>query len=90
MFDNTSTSGPERRKRGRRRVLKRAQIVLNDGGPAISCTVRNLSDWGACLQVPSQIIIPNTFDIQFDPTSVFRCRTIWRKATEIGVEFDYT
>jgi PilZ domain len=88
MFENTS--GPERRRIARRRVSKSAHIVLNDGGPAISCEVRNLSDLGACLEVPNQISIPNTFDIQFDPSSVFRCRTIWRNATEIGVAFDYT
>jgi len=39
----------EHRSTPRRRVLKAATIAF--GGGAISCTVRNLSDYGASLDV---------------------------------------
>jgi hypothetical protein len=82
------TSLPERRRLTRRHVLKAAHIDLNNGGAAISCMVRNLSDLGACLEVPNHTCIPNAFALLFDHASVFQCRVVWRKATQIGVLFD--
>ena len=67
----------------RTRVLKGAQIVFKGR----SCVVRNLSDRGACLKVESPIGIPDTFDLVLDNEPVRSCRVIWRKATELGVEF---
>jgi hypothetical protein len=49
--------------------------------------VRNLSDRGACLKVESPVGIPDTFDLVLDNAPVRSCRVIWRKATELGVEF---
>ena len=79
---------PERRRLARRQVLKAAHIDLNDGGVAISCIARNLSDLGACLEVPNHTCIPDAFALLFDHASVFQCRVVWRKATQIGVVFD--
>jgi len=42
---------PEQRQHPRRRTLKAGRIVLNQGFSVLSCTVRNLSDGGACLEV---------------------------------------
>ena len=77
----------ERRKAARHRVLKGAHIVFKGHGAAIDCTVRNLSDGGACLKVESPIGIPDTFDLVLDDASIRPCRVTWRKATQIGVEF---
>ncbi|HEX3494381.1 MAG TPA: PilZ domain-containing protein [Methylocella sp.] len=79
----------ERRNKARRRALKGARIVLEGHWAAIDCTVHNLSDRGACLKVESPIGIPDTFDLVRDHPSFLRnCRVTWRKATQIGVEFD--
>ena len=86
MFD---TFVPERRRTARRQVFKSAHIFLKDQACPIVCIVRNRSDGGACVEVPAKIEIPDTFDIQFDAASVFRCRVIWRKPTAIGIEFDF-
>jgi hypothetical protein len=52
----------ERRNEARRRrALKRARIIFNDRWATIDCTVSNLSDRGACLNVESPIGIPDTF-----------------------------
>jgi hypothetical protein len=89
LFDRSSAPAPieERRKRIRRRVLKGAQIVFAHRGAAIDCAVRNLSDGGACLRVFSPIGIPDAFELRLDSNTVRCCRVVWRRATQIGVEF---
>jgi PilZ domain len=78
----------ERRNEARRRrVLKKARITFKDRCATIDCTVRNLSDRGACLNVESYIGIPDSFDLVLDNAPVRGCRVTWRNATQIGVEF---
>ena len=71
----------------RQRTLKGARIVLNDGYSTIDCMVRNLSESGARLRIASILGIPDTFELRFDDGRKFACRTAWRTADEIGVEF---
>jgi hypothetical protein len=81
----------DKQRQMRCRVLKRAHITFKGHAAAIDCTVRNLSDRGACLKVESPIGIPDSFDLVLDHasahTSVRNSRVTWRKATQIGVEF---
>ena len=77
----------ERRNVARHRALKRAQIVFKGHAATIDCTVRNLSDRGACLNVESYIGIPDTFDLVLYNAPVRSCRVTWRSATQIGVAF---
>jgi len=74
----------EHRSTPRRRVLKAATIAF--GGGAISCTVRNLSEYGASLDVTSPIGIPDVFSLVMD-SGPQHCRVIWRKERRIGVRF---
>lgn len=50
----------ERRKLQRGRTLKAGTISFNRVG-GIDCRVRNMSPAGACLEVSSQVGIPNDF-----------------------------
>ena len=77
----------EKRTVPRRRVLKAGTIEF--GGGTIDCTVRNLSNIGAALDVPSVVGIPDEF-ILIIPSDVLRfaCHVVWRKATRIGIRFD--
>ena len=77
----------ERRNEARHRALKGARIVFKGHGVTIDCTVRNLSDRGACLNVESPIGIPDSFDLLLDQAPVRDCRVTWRTATQIGVAF---
>jgi PilZ domain len=77
----------ERRNVARHRARKTAHITFKGHWATIDCTVFNLSDQGACLQVESPIGIPDTFDLVLDHASVRDCRVTWRKATRIGVAF---
>ena len=80
--------GPDSTRRGSPRIktLKGAQITwLN--GPPVRCTVRNISETGACLEVYDPVL-QNTFDLVFDLNLVRRpCRVMWRKHPRMGVQF---
>ena len=79
---------PERRKTARHRVLQGGSISFHHLGAKIDCTVRNLSEAGACLVVTSPLGIPNEFDLVLDRENTpRRCRVIWHSANRIGVEF---
>ncbi len=76
----------ERRKVPRLRTLKAGSISFNRAG--IDCRVRNLTGTGACLEVASQIGIPDDFVLVIDHDHLKQpCHVIWRTATRMGVEF---
>jgi PilZ domain len=78
----------ERRHIPRTRTLKSARIVFNHSSSVIDCTVRNLTNIGACLHVPDSLGVPESFDLMFDSAHVRRhCRVIWRTDTKLGVSF---
>ena len=77
----------ERRKVPRHRTLKAGSITFNrDAG--IDCRVRNLSALGACLEVASQVGIPDDFVLVIESEHLrSECHVIWRQPTKLGVEF---
>jgi hypothetical protein len=65
-----------------------AKAIFNEHRSVIDCTVRNLSNSGACLQVSSPVGLPETFELSFDSfRSVRRYRVRWRAVNKIGVSF---
>ncbi|MCG2632450.1 PilZ domain-containing protein [Bradyrhizobium sp. WYCCWR 13023] len=77
----------EKRHVRRRRVFKAAMIEFPGG--AFSCVVRDLSDCGANLDVPSQIGIPHEFMLSIPTAQLHRlCRAVWRSDKRIGIAFD--
>jgi hypothetical protein len=77
----------EHRISPRQRVLKAGTIAF--GGAGISCTIRNLSQTGACLAVVSPIGIPECFMLVIEADHSSRpCKIMWRKEKQIGVTFD--
>ncbi|MGA9499466.1 MAG: PilZ domain-containing protein [Pseudolabrys sp.] len=77
----------ERRRLKRLRALKAGTISFNRAG-GITCRVRNMSPAGACLEVSSQVGIPDNFVlvVSYDKFSQ-SCHVIWRSETRMGVEF---
>jgi hypothetical protein len=71
----------------RRRILKAGTIEFGGGG--LDCTVRNLSETGAALEVVTPLFIPDRFTL-FIPSDQFKrpCHIVWRKEKRIGVAFD--
>ena len=77
----------EHRIAPRHRVLKAGSIIF--GGGAIDCTVRNLSETGAALEVVTPLFIPDRFTLVVPSDQLKRpCRVAWRKDRRIGVAFD--
>lgn len=77
----------ERRKVPRHRTLKAGSIAFNRAG-SIDCRVRNLSPAGACLEVASQVGIPDDFVLVIEHDHVTQpCHVIWRIGARLGVEF---
>jgi hypothetical protein len=70
----------------RKRVFKAGTIEF--GGGAIDCTVKNLSETGAALEVVTPLFIPDRFTL-FVPSAQFKrpCHVVWRKEKRFGVAF---
>jgi PilZ domain len=75
----------EQRIAARHRVLKGGRIHF--GGGSIDCTIRNISETGAALEVTSPLGIPTEFTL-FADGALRPCRVVWRKEKRIGVTFD--
>jgi PilZ domain len=75
----------EHRIATRHRVLKGGRILF--GGGSIDCTVRNISETGAALDVTSPLGIPAEFTLDVADGSQRQCRVVWRKEKRIGVTF---
>ena len=69
----------------RRRMLKSGKILL--GKHPVPCTVRNLSETGACLQVQTTAGIPAKFEVVLADQPARTCKIIWRDETMLGVKF---
>jgi hypothetical protein len=73
----------------RQRVLKSGKIVFAGGSFSIDCTIRNLSDTGARLQVPTTVAIPDKFTLVDVQTGNRRdAKVVWRKNDLMGVHFE--
>jgi hypothetical protein len=76
----------EKRAVPRRRLLKAGKIEF--GGSAIDCSVRNVSNAGAALDVESPVGIPEKFTLIIPNDKLrFACRVVYRKEKRIGVAF---
>ena len=77
----------EHRIAPRRRMFKAGTIEF--GGSGMDCTVKNLSDTGAALEILSPLYIPDRFTL-FVPSDQLkrRCHIVWRKQRRVGIAFD--
>jgi hypothetical protein len=78
----------ERRRFPRTKVFKGAKLILA-GRSTIRCTVRDLSNHGACLRLSSTTGLSPEFDLSFDTGKMLRnCRVAWQTLTSVGVSFE--
>jgi hypothetical protein len=77
-----------RRVDRRMRTLKGGRIVYNGGYAAADCTVKNLSEGGALLEMAQATGIPSEFVLYINPDRDGRpCSVVWRNGNRIGVAF---
>ena len=64
-------------------------ISFANGSRALECTVQNSSASGAQLNVPSDAIVPQRFELRERPGARRRAATVvWRRTGVLGVRFD--
>lgn len=79
----------ENRRLPRRTVIEDARIVDKRGGwSLINCTVRDISEAGAKLQIDPTIEIPTNFDLLLvKEMQIVSVRIRWRRRNFMGVQF---
>jgi PilZ domain len=78
----------EKRVATRRKVLKTAKIVSFDRKTVLTCTIRDLSETGAKLNVEVSSAIPNEFQFfLLSDNSLRDASVVWRRSGQIGVNF---
>jgi len=76
----------EQRAAARHRTIKGASLILPGSESAFSCVMRNLSDTGALVELPSTLGVPHDVVLQTaDGQLNRRCRITWRTGTRIGL-----
>ena len=76
----------EKRAAQRYRVFKGGTITFENSG--IACTVRNMSDGGAAIDLESPVILPQSFTLSISRDNFARnCRAVWRNDKRIGLAF---
>ena len=76
----------DKRAAMRKRMLKTASIVISDKAPKLECTLRNISETAALLQVLTTLGIPFRFDVIIDGVC-HHCRSVWRNDSRMGIAF---
>lgn len=72
----------------RMRTLKAGRIVYDRLSRVFDCTIRNASEAGALLLVPSTTGIPSEFLLYMDSDQKRRpAEVVWRQDDRIGVRF---
>ena len=78
----------EHRTHARHRTLKAGKIVFNHKSSVVDCTIRNMSDGGALLQLTSTLGIPDDFELVCEIDHVSRaCKVEWKTENRLGVSF---
>lgn len=76
----------EKRASRRYRVFKGATITFENGG--IACTVRNVSDSGAAIDLENPVMLPQSFTLSITRDNFVRnCRPVWRNDKRVGLAF---
>jgi PilZ domain len=78
----------ENRRDRRQRVLKSGKISFSNGSFVVDCVIRNLSQTGAQLKVPTSVAIPDHFDFIEAGGKTRRAAVAWRRGDLMGVRFE--
>jgi len=76
----------DKRRASRRNIKRAAQITF--ARRSLTCTVRNISATGASIEAANLAAIPDSFRLVIEMESTARrCVVVWRKPTQIGIQF---
>ena len=76
----------EKRTTQRCRVFKGGTLAF--GGSGIACTVRNMSEGGAAIDLDAAVTLPQSFTLSVTRDNLVRnCRPVWRSDKRVGLAF---
>lgn len=75
------------RRRQERSEVDEVAYISGDGS-SLRCRVRNISDYGAAIELPDSRYMRPRFTVMFERNRMVReCQLIWSMGNRIGVEF---
>jgi hypothetical protein len=85
------TAMSERRVQPRRRVLKAGKILFANNSCTLDCTIRNISEQGAMLQIGHSVTVPDQFEL-YEPgrLTLHVARVVRRTGDTVGVVLSQT
>jgi hypothetical protein len=88
LYEDSEAQMEDKRRLKRTRVRRDACIVVPGRLPIMHCTVCDVTNKGARLDVATSSELPTIFQLSFDSCrSMRQCRIIWADQREVGVEF---
>jgi hypothetical protein len=82
---------PERRKEPRKRSFLKGTVYFNHRRSSIECTIRDFSDYGARLQFPAPVTLPDAIELEIPARDkLLQAQIRWRRDDEVGVSLDET
>ncbi|MCG6207590.1 PilZ domain-containing protein [Rhodopseudomonas sp. HC1] len=67
-------------------ISSAASLIIGPKLPVVPCHVVDYSAGGACIELTSDVTLPQRFELLHGGTKK-KCRTVWRKARRVGVAF---
>jgi hypothetical protein len=78
----------EKRKHPRHRTFLRGKVEFNNRASSLDCTIRDLSDGGARLELAETVAIPEHFELSVPAKGMRHAAYIkWRTKTHVGIAF---
>lgn len=76
------------RRSERMRSFMAARILFNKGMMKVDCTIRNISDGGAKIEVSGSVTLPEHFELHIPQRNITRkVRLAWRHGDFCGVSY---
>ena len=84
----SATTGENKRRATRQRVLKTVKVYRLNGSHAVDCQVRDISETGARIVCKDQLALPNEFKFVLPNDNVMHlAKVVWRRGDLAGIVF---
>ncbi len=84
---NGNDESTDRRAHPRKKMLKRAQIVYQDGNCMMHCVVADLSEGGARIKHTDIFACPESFELRMKDEPARLCKVAHKSGHGLGVQF---
>lgn len=81
-----NSGGSDRRRSGRRKLLRAGVIHFGERGQSMTCTVLDMSEDSAKLKPERHGVLPNTFQLRLHAHEIFDCTVVRRSGYLLAVK----